>query len=656
MNNGYYLSIYTYIDAIAAQNDIGVRHDQSMTLWHLQDDQLELVRSWEFERLSGVKHHSLSFPTIDAALGFINEQLAELQLSTNQLQAIIGTPGLGDTPYSNSPDSRFAYHNLCHLFSGLLIDSQKFQQQAILGLALDGGPDTVLDPECRAKDYYSAGYVKQGQLQLRHIPSPAVLWASLRQRFKMAEGSLMALGPATTAEYSGAVSSSPRLRTIADIHAVARWIDDLVAAIWATEGDADHPLVQHWDDRFCAEDNRLSMLVKRVQQESVDVVKEAVSQLIAEFDIKPEQTWLSITGGYALNCPSNSAIMDHFGFRGFSAPPTVNDSGMSLGIGLQHFYYGLQETGKTLQFQLPGAALGPADEDWQQILLAPEFAAHIHSCQTADPAQLAQDLCNSAIVWFDGNSEVGPRALGQRSLLSDPRTAAARDQLNQIKQRQWWRPVAPIVLAEQAAEWFDIRYQSPFMLHTFEVKAERRDSVPGICHLDQSARVQTLQRQQQPRLYQLISAFHQLTGVPIVCNTSLNDKGEPIVQTAAEALNFALRKGIPVVCINGQRIELQAHETYQATEPRPRPALGWWLPSDQLPPPALTRKEAMIYFHNPRLQRFDLSDPEQLKQLQRRLARIDEQFGKRADFRFIDIWHVQEHAHQIWSVQEQTNE
>lgn len=640
MRNGYYLSIYTHIDELAAQTDVGVRHDQNMSLWRLDNHDLVLVRFWEFERLSGVKHHPLSFPSTERAIGFINEQLAALGLHYDELVAVVGTPQLGGTPGTHLPDAKLAYHNVCHLYSGLLMDTKIFYEQKILALALDGGPDAVLDPGCRSKAYYTGAWVDKGRMQTFTVASPAVLWALMRQHLSMPEGSLMALGSASTCEYTGSVQTSPRLRSISDIPLVADWFDRLVDRIWSLQPADENVLFRNPDKSFSFEENRISMLVKIIQRESVDIVSETIEDACQRFDIVPAESWLSITGGYALNCPGNSAVMKEFGFAGFNSPPGVNDSGMSLGIGLHFFHH---HKG-AFRFRLEGNALGPDQPAWRDVLSDQGFACHIASITLVSPHEIASDLQNGPVVWVDGGSEMGPRALGQRSLLSDPRTLDARDQLNRIKQRQWWRPVAPIVLRERAEDWFRLCYPSPYMLHTFDIQEDKRRCVPAICHLDSSARVQTLEVSDNPRLHALISAFAEQTGVPIICNTSLNDKGEPIVQSAEEALNFALRKGIEVVCINGWRIKLVGHAEYQLATPLPRPGLKWFIPASGAKPPVLTRREAMIYFHNPRLHRYPLDNPGSLLKLKRRIARIDELYGQRADFRFIDIWHSEHQA------------
>lgn len=138
------------------------------------------------------------------------------------------------------------------------------------------------------------------------------------------------------------------------------------------------------------------------------------------------------------------------------------------------------------------------------------------------------------VLW--GRSEFGPRALGHRSILADPRWDGMRDHLNdRVKHRQWFRPFAPLVLEEKSAEWFDIDQPSPHMLLVADVRPEKRNLIPAVTHVDGTARLQTVSEVDSPRVYRLVRAFERLTGVPLVLNTSFNDHGEPIVETPLDA-------------------------------------------------------------------------------------------------------------------------
>lgn len=646
MTDGYYLSIYSHVGQLAAAMDVGVRHDQNMALWKKTNNSIHLIKHWEFERLTGVKNHSLSFPDKNSAINFISEKLKSLNIEYKQIISIIGTPGIhGIFPASIvwHEQERYTYHNLCHLYSGLLLDTDLFKNESILALALDGGPDPVVDIDARQKHFYTGAYSNKGNVEYFHIPSPAVLWSMLRNRLRLAEGSLMALGSATTAEYIHPVPFPPALYTISEIAESAQWFDELYNNIMSISETDEGKSFVNLDKSFSLQENKISMLVKIVQNYSQELVSNTIRDLVKKFSIDTKNTYLSITGGYALNCPSNSHIMNKHNFLGFIAPPAVNDSGMSLGMGLQFFYHNVPD----FNFKFNNAYQGTDDKTLHNIVKDPEFSDFIESIKPLDTKELVEDLQLAPIVWFDAESEMGPRALGHRSILADPRTFKTKDQLNHIKQRQWWRPVAPIVLMEEMNTWFESGYTSPYMLHTFTIRKEKEHLVPAISHLDSSARVQTVRDSDDHNLYQIIKGFFEKTGVPMICNTSLNDKDEPIINTIAEALNFSLRKKIDVIYINSNRVKLRNHNSYEFKSPRKRSDLHYFiLKSDQhsnlLP---LNRRQAMIYYHNPRLQTHGSSEKE-IENLLRKINKIDRMFGKRADFQFIDIWHFVEHDHE----------
>lgn len=271
--------------------------------------------------------------------------------------------------------------------------------------------------------------------------------------------------------------------------------------------------------------------------------------------------------GYMLNCPTNTHLMKKYGFRGFIAPPCISDTGMSMGIALYAFYKQMNR----MSFHINHAYYGNSDRDsLSQLLKENKYAQFIQEISEFHPEQAAEDIMQAPIVWFNGRAEIGPRALGNRSLIADPRFTGFKDELNRIKQRQWWRPVAPIVLEENLNDWFESFCPSPFMLHAFQVRPDKAEQIPAVSHLDNTARVQTMNEYENKMLYDVIKAFMQKTGVPIICNTSLNDRGEPIIDSCEQALNFALRKKIRIVYLNGKRFTLKNHEKYELTQPLER--------------------------------------------------------------------------------------
>ncbi len=319
------------------------------------------------------------------------------------------------------------------------------------------------------------------------------------------------------------------------------------------------------------------MVMKQIQAMSIQKVDQTIDWIVREYRLNPADTYLSLTGGYALNCPTNSYLMNKFGFKDLLFPPCVNDGGQSLGIALYAFYKKMPE--HVLNFKFASAYMGDSDEHWTDLDNKGEYVRFVDSVSDFDLKQLVADLKEYPIVWFNGRSEVGPRALGNRSILGDPRQPASQPILNKIKQRQWWRPVAPVVLEEKASDWFECVVPSPFMLRTFRIKDDRLESIPAIAHLDHSARIQTVNLEQNPALYQAIQAFETETGVPMLCNTSLNDKGEPIVNRIEEAVNFCLRKRIKVGYFNRKRICFKNFDEYTVAGPLPRQAGLFELPA-----------------------------------------------------------------------------
>jgi carbamoyltransferase len=159
------------------------------------------------------------------------------------------------------------------------------------------------------------------------------------------------------------------------------------------------------------------------------------------------------------------------------------------------------------------------------------------------------------VGWFQGRSEFGPRALGNRSIIADPRLAEMKDKLNkQVKHRQAFRPFAPIVLAERANEIFEGDDESPFMLLAKRVRPQWRDKIPAIVHVDGTARVQTVRRDHNERLYGLLQEFDAITGVPVLLNTSFNVKGEPIVETPDDAIKCFLATGMDYLVLHDMLI------------------------------------------------------------------------------------------------------
>jgi carbamoyltransferase len=240
---------------------------------------------------------------------------------------------------------------------------------------------------------------------------------------------------------------------------------------------------------------------------------------------------LAMAGGVALNCVANTRLWREGPFDRVWVQPASGDSGTALGAALHVAH----ELGDAVS-PMPTAALG---RGWDDDALAERLrTAGVAFERPADLADsVAEVLAGDGVVaWFQGRSEFGPRALGHRSLLADPRRAENLDRLNDVKGRESFRPVAPMVLEERAQDIFDGPLPSPFMLFTHRVRPGWETRIPAVVHVDGTARIQTVDRAQEPLVAAMLEAFERRTGVPVVVNTSLNTAGRPMVDDPRDAL------------------------------------------------------------------------------------------------------------------------
>lgn len=243
---------------------------------------------------------------------------------------------------------------------------------------------------------------------------------------------------------------------------------------------------------------------------------------------------LCLAGGVALNCVLNAYLRDNGPFKRIWVQPAAGDAGTALGAALWVDAKQRRQVGKT--FIMNDVYWGPgfSDEEIGEFL---NWAKVPHRRLNNVAQSAAQLLAEDKIIgWFQGRMEFGPRALGSRSILASPINASMQARLNEVKDREDFRPVAPVVLEEDAPDWFENADYSPFMLFVHRVKDDKADKIPAVRHVDGTARVQTVNEEQHPAYYELIKAFKEITGVPVLVNTSFNTLGKPIVCTPRDAV------------------------------------------------------------------------------------------------------------------------
>ncbi len=263
---------------------------------------------------------------------------------------------------------------------------------------------------------------------------------------------------------------------------------------------------------------------------------------------------LTMAGGVALNCVANSKIAAQGPFEHVWVQPAAGDSGTALGAAL-HVAHAMGDRVSPMS----GADLGREwDDDALEAWLQ---TAQVPYDRPRDIAEtVAEVLANDGVVaWFQGRSEYGPRALGHRSLLAHPGHEKNLERMNDVKGREQFRPVAPMVLLERAHEIFEGPIPSEYMLFTHGVKEEWRSRIPVVTHVDGSARIQTVDRRQEPLVARMLEAFDRRTGIPVVVNTSLNTAGRPMVDDPRDALE----------CFGSGPIDLLALGPFALRRPAP---------------------------------------------------------------------------------------
>ena len=305
-----------------------------------------------------------------------------------------------------------------------------------------------------------------------------------------------------------------------------------------------------------------------IQAVTEEVVLRIANNLIEKYKIKN----LCLAGGVALNCVANGKILDQKIFDNIWIQPAAGDAGGSLGAALAYWYKELDMPRIKYEDKMKGSYLGPKfNEDKIETELKKLKAVYTKKNSRDISTTIAKELSNNKTVgWFQGRMEFGPRALGCRSILADPRSEEMQKQLNlKIKFRESFRPFAPSVLREDVKSWFEIDDDSPYMLLVSQIKREKqikmstedqklfgidklnvkRSSIPAITHVDYSARIQTVHKETNPKYYDLINEFKKITGCPVLVNTSFNVRGEPIVCSILDAFNCFMGTNLDILVV-----------------------------------------------------------------------------------------------------------
>jgi carbamoyltransferase len=382
----------------------------------------------------------------------------------------------------------------------------------------------------------------------------------------------------------GQPSFLPRLREVVSLTRDGRFELDVDYFVHASEGatmswnDGEPVIGRLWSQRFVDAFGPAREPCTPITERHHDLA--ASLQAIYEEAFFHRAGWLQkktglkalcLAGGCAMNSVANGKIFSRTDFRDVFVQPAAGDAGTALGAA-QHVWH--QVLGKPRAFVMEHSCWGPSFPEARIVAalraklpgLDPNAAAagqrvgglqvRRYASEPALVGDTAAAIAEGEIVgWYQGRSEWGPRALGNRSIVADPRRADIKDVLNaRIKRREPFRPFAPSILEERVGEYFSECYPDPFMTKVYPIRAEKRAAIPAVTHVDGSGRLQTVSQRQNPRYWALIRAFEEKTGVPVLLNTSFNEN-EPIVNTPEEALECFFRTRMDLLVLGDWSIE-----------------------------------------------------------------------------------------------------
>ncbi|MBU4501905.1 MAG: carbamoyltransferase [Nanoarchaeota archaeon] len=305
------------------------------------------------------------------------------------------------------------------------------------------------------------------------------------------------------------------------------WISDRFIKTFGPKRDCDNPIEKRHKDVAAA----LQAMLEETYLHLANYAKKETGK-----------EYLCLSGGVVLNSVANGKLLEKQIFKDIFIPPATGDDGTSIGGPL---YYNFIVLKNKKRHPFKSAYLGPEYNEDEIVKAIKRFNLKHYKSEDvcSETARMLAD--NKIIGWFQGRMEIGPRALGNRSILANPSLGNVKEILNaRVKFREPFRPFAPSILIEDVDEWFEYNHPAPYMLFVFKIKNEKQKIIPGVTHIDGSGRLQTVRKEDNKKYYGLINEFKKLTGIPIVVNTSFNVKGEPIVNSPADAIRCFLGNGI----------------------------------------------------------------------------------------------------------------
>lgn len=437
----------------------------------------------------------------------------------------------------------FLPHHSCHAASAFFVSP--YDDAAII--TIDAYGDDITSEMFLGKD----NQIKSiGQTMFPH--SMGQVYAAVTQflgyRANCDEWKVMGLAPYGELEYYDEFSKL--LYFDRELGALRFNLDYFMYYTWHPRRYSDQFIRLFGPERYYGDEltKRHWNIAASFQRRVEDVVLEMCTYLYE----KTGSSNLCMAGGVAMNSKMNGRIQNESPFENVWIQPNADDAGGSLGA---CFYYWNQVLGNPRSFTMVHDYWGPGFSDEQIKAALDDSLIPYERLENIEKAAAEAIANNKIICWFQGRMEAGQRALGNRSILADPRDPDMKDKINNlIKHREWYRPFTPSVIEECQAEFFESDVPSHFMQLVYMIKEEKREQIPAVTHIDGSGRLQTVQRKTNEKYWKLISEFRKLTGIGMVLNTSFNDNDEPIVCTPKDAIRTFFGTGLHELYIGNYRI------------------------------------------------------------------------------------------------------
>lgn len=444
---------------------------------------------------------------------------------------------LQKTYNNHSPKVHYINHHLAHVVGSYYVSP--YADAALLSMDGSGEWSTTW-----------LGYVQQGKLNtisesffphsLGSFYETATQFCGFRPNYD--EGKTMGLAP-----FGDASVFYQQMNTLVDIDEIGQVAVNLDFFEFQNAG------TQRYGKKYCdlfgkpRSGQEIEAHHENVAAAAQKVLEDKVLAMCRVLEQRCEAEYLVVAGGVALNSVVNGRILRETRFKDIYVMPAAGDNGTSIGAAYYLFNH-LQKNTKRFVHSNPFVGNAYSDEAIEKVLQQCKLPYTVSVDVCRDAATLLHE--GNIVGWFQGRMEIGPRALGSRSILADPTRAHMKDKINaEVKHREAYRPFAPSAIAEQAKTFFDIDVEAPFMLKVCMVRDAYKSKLPAITHVDGSARLQTVTSETNPVYHRMISEFGKLSGIPVVLNTSFNIMGEPVVESPLQAIRCFYSTGIDTLVI-----------------------------------------------------------------------------------------------------------